>query len=242
MGPIGVVKRLAPFLPGHPVVKTGGEKAMGPVAAAPWGSASILPISWMYIQMMGTRGLERATELAILNANYMKVRLEKEFEVLFTGKNGHCAHEFIIDLRPFKDSCGIDAVDIAKRLCDYSMHAPTMSWPVAGTLMVEPTESESKVELDRFCDAMLQIREEIRLVEQGKLDKLDNPLKNAPHTMEEVIAEKWNHPYSRDMAAYPISSLRGKKFWPTIKRIDDVYGDRNLVITLAKKEGQKAKL
>lgn len=242
MGPIGVVKRLAPFLPGHPVVKTGGEKAMGPVAAAPWGSASILPISWMYIQMMGTRGLERATELAILNANYMKVRLEKEFEVLFTGKNGHCAHEFIIDLRPFKDSCGIDAVDIAKRLCDYSMHAPTMSWPVAGTLMVEPTESESKVELDRFCDAMLQIREEIRLVEQGKLDKLDNPLKNAPHTLEEVIAEKWNHPYSRDMAAYPISSLRGKKFWPTIKRIDDVYGDRNLVITLAKKEGQKAKL
>jgi glycine dehydrogenase len=240
MGPIGVVKRLAPFMPGHPVVKTGGEKAMGPVAAAPWGSASILPISWMYIQMMGTKGLERATELSILNANYMKARLEGEFEVLFTGKNGRCAHEFIIDLRPFKDSCGVDAVDIAKRLCDYSMHAPTMSWPVAGTLMVEPTESESKFELDRFCDAMLQIREEIRLIEQGKMDKVNNPLKNAPHTMQEVIGEKWDHPYSRDMAAYPVASLRRNKFWPTIKRIDDVYGDRNLVITLQKKEGTKA--
>jgi len=242
MGPIGVKAHLAPFLPGHPVIKTGGEKAMGPVAAAPWGSASILPISWMYIQMMGTRGLERATELAILNANYMKARLEGEFEVLFTGNNGRVAHEFIIDLRPFKDSCGIDAVDIAKRLCDYSLHAPTMSWPVAGTLMVEPTESESKFELDRFCDAMLQIREEIRLVEQGKLDKTNNPLKNAPHTMEEVIGEKWEHPYSRDMAAYPIPSLRANKFWPTIKRIDDVYGDRNLVITLRKTEGAKAKM
>jgi len=244
MGPIGVVARLAPFLPGHPIIKTGGEKAMGPVAAAPWGSASILPISWMYIQMMGTKGLERATELSILNANYMKARLEGEFEVLFTGKNGRVAHEFIIDLRPFKDACGIDAVDIAKRLCDYSMHAPTMSWPVAGTLMCEPTESESKDELDRFCDAMLQIREEIRLVEQGKMDKLDNPLKNAPHTMEEVIAEKWDHPYSRDVAAYPMPALRSKKFWPTIKRIDDVYGDRNLVITLQKTdaEGTKAKM
>jgi len=240
MGPIGVVKRLAPFLAGHPVIKTGGDKAMGPVAAAPWGSASILPISWMYIQMMGTRGLERATELSILNANYMKARLEGEFEVLFTGKNGRCAHEFILDLRPFKDACGIDAVDIAKRLCDYSMHAPTMSWPVAGTLMVEPTESESKYELDRFCDAMLQIREEIRMVEQGKLDKLDNPLKNAPHTMEELLAEKWEHSYSRDMAAYPMPELRVKKFWPTIKRIDDVYGDRNLVITLQKTAAKAA--
>jgi len=243
MGPIGVVSRLAPFLPGHPVIKTGGSKAMGPVAAAPWGSASILPISWMYIQMMGTRGLERATELSILNANYMKARLEGEFEVLFTGKTGRVAHEFIVDLRPFKDACGIDAVDIAKRLTDYSLHAPTMSWPVAGTLMFEPTESESKAELDRFCDAMLQIREEIRMVETGKMDKLNNPLKNAPHTMEEVIAEKWDHPYSRDIAAYPMPSLRAKKFWPTIKRIDDVYGDRNLVITLAKKsEGEKAKM
>lgn len=243
MGPIGVKARLAPFMPGHPVIKTGGEKAMGPVAAAPWGSASILPISWMYIQMMGTKGLERATELSILNANYMKARLEGEFEVLFTGKQGRVAHEFIIDLRPFKDSCGIDAVDIAKRLCDYSMHAPTMSWPVAGTLMVEPTESESKYELDRFCDAMLQIREEIRMVEQGKMDKLNNPLKNAPHTMEEVISEKWDHPYPREMAAYPVPLLRTKKFWPTIKRIDDVYGDRNLVITLQKSsEGNKAKM
>jgi len=241
MGPIGVKAHLAPFLPGHPVVKTGGAKAMGPVAAAPWGSASILPISWMYIQMMGTKGLERATELAILNANYVKHRLEGEYEVLFTGKNGRVAHEFIIDLRPFKDSCGIDGVDIAKRLCDYSMHAPTMSWPVAGTLMFEPTESESKTELDRFCDAMLQIREEIRMVEQGKMDKNDNPLKNAPHTMAEVIGEKWSHPYSRDVAAYPLPSLRARKFWPTIKRIDDVYGDRNLVITLSKEDKVGAK-
>merc|ERR1719199_937128 len=241
MGPIGVKAHLAPFLPSHPVVKTGGDKSFGTVAAAPWGSASILPISWMYIQMMGTKGLERATELAILNANYVKNRLEGEFEVLFTGKNGRAAHEFIIDLRPFKDSCGIDAVDVAKRLCDYSMHAPTMSWPVAGTLMFEPTESESKFELDRFCDAMLQIREEIRLVEQGKMDKTNNPLKNAPHTMEEVIGEKWDHPYSRDVAAYPMQSLRSNKCLPTIKRIDDVYGDRNLVITLSKaEEGAKA--
>jgi glycine dehydrogenase len=161
--------------------------------------------------------------------------------VLFTGKNGRVAHEFIIDLRPFKDSCGIDGVDIAKRLCDYSMHAPTMSWPVAGTLMFEPTESESKTELDRFCDAMLQIREEIRMVEQGKMDKNDNPLKNAPHTMAEVIGEKWSHPYSRDVAAYPLPSLRARKFWPTIKRIDDVYGDRNLVITLSKEDKVGAK-
>jgi len=232
MGPIGVVKRLAPFLAGHPVVKTGGEKAMGPVAAAPWGSASILPISWMYIQMMGTKGLERATELAILNANYMKKRLEGEFEVLFTGNKGTVAHEFIIDLRPFKDAVGVDAVDIAKRLIDYSLHAPTMSWPVAGTLMCEPTESESKAELDRFCDAMLSIREEIREIEQGKADKNNNVLKNAPHTMQEVIGDKWDHPYPRDKAAYPVESLRSRKFWPTIKRIDDVYGDKNLVITL----------
>jgi len=236
MGPIGVVKRLAPYLAGHPVVKTGGEKAMGPVAAAPWGSASILPISWMYIQMMGTRGLERATELAILNANYMKKRLEGEFEVLFTGTNGTVAHEFIIDLRPFKDSVGVDAVDIAKRLIDYSLHAPTMSWPVAGTLMCEPTESESKAELDRFCDAMLAIREEIREIEQGKVPKDNNALKNAPHTMEEIMGDKWDHPYPREQAAYPLPSLRAKKFWPTIKRIDDVYGDKNLVITIAKSE------
>jgi len=240
MGPIGVVKRLAPFMAGHPVVKTGGEKAMGPVAAAPWGSASILPISWMYIQMMGTRGLERATELAILNANYMKKRLEGEFEVLFTGTNGTVAHEFIIDLRPFKDAVGIDAVDIAKRLIDYSLHAPTMSWPVAGTLMCEPTESESKAELDRFCDAMLKIREEIREVEQGKVPKDNNVLKNAPHTMEEIMGDKWDHPYPREQAAYPLPNLRAKKFWPTIKRIDDVYGDKNLVITLSQAASKQA--
>jgi len=240
MGPIGVNKKLAPFLPNHPMGVTGGEHGIGAISAAPWGSASILPISWMYIQMMGSRGLERATELAILNANYMKDRLKNEFEILFTGKNGRVAHEFIIDLRPFKASCGIDAVDIAKRLCDYSLHAPTMSWPVAGTLMVEPTESESKFEIDRFCDAMLAIREEIREVEQGKADPENNVLKNAPHTMAEVLGDKWDHPYSRDKAAYPVPALRERKFWPSIKRIDDVYGDKNLVLRLAKTDQAKA--
>jgi len=247
MGPIGVVERLAPFLPGHSVIQSqkgyshgpsmDGKKAIKAIAAAPWGSASILPISWMYIQCMGTRGLERATELAILNANYMKERLKGNFEVLFTASNGRVAHEFILDLRPFKEATGVDATDIAKRLIDYSMHAPTMSWPVAGTLMCEPTESESKEELDRFCDALLAIREEIREIETGKADKEDNVLKNAPHTMAEITGAEWKHSYSREKAAYPMESLRSNKFWPTIKRIDDVYGDKNLVIILEK--GQK---
>jgi len=231
MGPIGVVERLAPFLPGHTVVKTGGEKAMGAVAAAPWGSASILPISWMYIQMMGTKGLENATYQSILAANYIADRLKGEYKILFRGKEGRCAHEFILDLRPFKESCGVDGVDVAKRLMDYSLHAPTMSWPVAGTLMCEPTESESKAELDRFIEAMLSIREEIRMVEQGKLDKLDNPLRCAPHTREELMANEWTHSYPREMAAYPVAGLREKKFWPTVKRVDDVYGDKNVNVT-----------
>jgi len=230
MGPIGVVERLAPFLPGHPVVKTGGTKAMGPVAAAPWGSASILPISWMYIQMMGTKGLEHATEQAILGANYIADQLKDDYKILFRGKTGRCAHEFILDLRPFKEECGIDAVDVAKRLMDYSLHAPTMSWPVAGTLMCEPTESESKFELDRFITAMKSIRQEIKDVASGKLDKLDNPLKNAPHTQLELISEEWNHKYSRELAAYPVETLRQSKFWPTVKRVDDVYGDKNVVV------------
>ncbi|KAJ1482899.1 glycine dehydrogenase [Baffinella frigidus] len=244
MGPIGVVKRLEPFLPGHSVIATGGahraseggKKSIKAIAAAPWGSASILPISWMYIQMMGTTGLERATELAILNANYMKDRLKGQFETLFISSTGRVAHEFILDLRPFKESCGVDATDIAKRLIDYSMHAPTMSWPVAGTLMCEPTESESKEELDRFCDALLAIREEIREIESGKYDKHDNLLKNAPHTMAEISAAEWNHKYSRDQAAFPLEGLRSNKFWPSIKRIDDVYGDKNLVIILEKNQ------
>lgn len=186
--------------------------------------------------MMGTTGLERATELAILNANYMKDRLKGQFETLFISSTGRVAHEFILDLRPFKESCGVDATDIAKRLIDYSMHAPTMSWPVAGTLMCEPTESESKEELDRFCDALLAIREEIREIESGKYDKHDNLLKNAPHTMAEISAAEWNHKYSRDQAAFPLEGLRSNKFWPSIKRIDDVYGDKNLVIILEKNQ------
>jgi len=229
MGPIGVNAKLAPFLPGHPVVKSGGAKAIGPVASAPWGSASILPISWMYIRMMGSRGLERATEVAILNANYMAERLKSHYTLLFTGSQGRVAHEFILDLRPFKDKCGVDATDIAKRLLDYGMHAPTMSWPVVGTLMCEPTESESKAELDRMVEALISIRQEIREIEEGKADKVNNLLKNAPHTMEEVAGD-WKYPYPRERAVYPVPGLKSYKFWPTIKRVDDVWGDKNLII------------
>jgi len=233
MGPIGVAKHLAPFLPGHPVsAPTGtGAQAIGPVSAAPYGSPSILVISWMYIRLMGAAGLKKATELAILNANYMSKRLEGHFNVLFKGKNGCCAHEFIIDIRPFEHSAGIKTDDIAKRLMDYGFHAPTMSWPVPGTLMVEPTESESKAELDRFCDAMIAIREEIRAIEQGSLSKTDNPLKNAPHTMHVVTQNDWKHPYSREQAAFPLGWVRDHKFWPSVGRVDNPYGDRNLVCT-----------
>ncbi len=229
MGPIGVAAHLAPYLPGHSVIKTGGEKAMHAVSAAPWGSASILLISYAYIKMMGGKGLTNATEWAILNANYMKARLEAEYPVLYSGENGFCAHEMILDTRKFKASAGIEAADFAKRLMDYGFHAPTVSFPVSGTLMVEPTESESKEELDRFCDAMLSIREEIREVEEGKADKEDNVLKNAPHTASEIASDAWSHAYGREKAAYPAPFVAAKKFWPSVARVNDTYGDRNLV-------------
>ncbi|MFN0008498.1 MAG: aminomethyl-transferring glycine dehydrogenase, partial [Planctomycetota bacterium] len=228
MGPICVAKHLAPFLPGHPVIETGGEHAIGAVSAAPWGSAMILPISWMYIAMMGPDGLRHATEVAILNENYVAKRLSEHFPILYTGKNGLVAHECIVDVRPLKKA-GIEVEDVAKRLMDYGFHAPTMSFPVAGTLMIEPTESESKGELDRFCDAMIAIRQEARAVERGEMDRLDNPLKNAPHTMEMVIASEWKHPYSREVAAFPAPWTRERKFWPHVARIDNAYGDKNLV-------------
>jgi glycine dehydrogenase len=228
MGPIGVAAHLAPFLPGHPVVKTGGDHAISPVSAAPWGSASILLISYGYVRMLGADGMKASTEAAILNANYLKARLEKAFPVLYTGTNGRVAHELIFDLRPLKALSGIDESDVAKRLMDYGFHAPTVSFPVAGTFMVEPTESEPKSELDRFVDAMLSIRQEIQDVIDGKADKLNNVLKNAPHTAQDVTATEWNHPYSRESAAYPVPGLRQSKFWPAVARIDNPYGDRNL--------------
>jgi len=238
MGPIGVKAHLAPFLPSHPVIPTGAmpavddKKPFGCMAAAPHGSSLILAISYGYMVMMGGKGLTKASEHAILNANYMASRLSEDYEILFKGENGTVAHEFILDVRPFKNSVNIEAEDIAKRLIDYGYHAPTMSWPVTGTLMVEPTESESKEELDRFCDAMISIRKEIAMIESGQLDPEDNPLKNAPHTQEVVMAESWDHKYSREMAAMPISYLKDFKFWPTTSRVDNVFGDRNLQTTL----------
>jgi len=229
MGPICVAAHLAPYLPGHTVIKTGGEKAMHAVSAAPWGSASILLISYAYIKMMGGKGLTNATEWAILNANYMKARLEAEYPVLYSGEHGFCAHEMILDTRKFKTSANIEAADFAKRLMDYGFHAPTVSFPVGGTLMVEPTESESKQELDRFCDAMLSIREEIREVEEETADKEDNVLKNAPHTAYEIASDTWSHEYGREKAAYPAPFVAAKKFWPSVARVNDTYGDRNLV-------------
>lgn len=236
MGPIGVAKQLAPFLPDHPVISppnpdTADNKgiACGPVSAAPYGSSAILPISYMFIKMMGSEGLREATEGAILSANYMATRLDGAFKILYRGAQGRCAHEFIIDLRPLKEATGISETDVAKRLQDYGFHAPTMSWPVSGTLMVEPTESESKAELDRFCDAMLMIREEIRAVEEGRLDKLNNPLKHAPHTAQVTMADTWDRPYPRELGAFPASWVRASKFWPTVSRVDDVYGDKNLI-------------
>eukprot|EP00898_Chlorokybus_atmophyticus_P001251 jgi/Chlat1/2126/Chrsp17S08742 len=243
MGPIGVKKHLAPFLPSHPVIGTGGWpvpedqlQPFGTVAAAPWGSALILPISYTYIAMMGSKGLTNASKLAILNANYMAAKLKDHFDVLFTGSNGTCAHEFILDLRGFKATAGIEAEDVAKRLMDYGYHAPTMSWPVAGTLMIEPTESESKSELDRFCAAMIGIRQEIAEIEAGKLPKDNNPLVHAPHPISSILSEEWNRPYSKQKATYPAPWLQSFKFWPTTHRIDNVYGDRHLVT--AKKAGE----
>ena len=229
VGPICVAAHLEPFLPNHPVVSLGHEGGAGPVCAAPWGSASVLPISWAYIAMMGASGLKRATEVAILNANYIAKRLEGVFPVLYKGKNALVAHECILDLHNIKNSAGVDVDDVAKRLMDYSIHAPTVSWPVPGTIMVEPTESENKFELDRFCDAMLAIRKEADKIEKGVSDPKDNPLKNAPHTLEVLLSDDWRRPYSREEAAYPVASLRSGKFWPSVGRIDASYGDRNLV-------------
>ncbi len=229
MGPIGVAEHLVPFLPKHSVVETGGSQGIGAIAAAPWGSSSILLISWTYIRLMGATGLTEATKVAILNANYVAQRLEPYYPVLYKGKEGLVAHECILDLRQLKVSAGIEVDDIAKRLMDYGFHAPTVSWPVAGTMMVEPTESESKEELDRFCDAMISIREEIRAIEERRVDRTDNPLKNAPHTAQILLSDSWNHGYSREQAAYPAPWTREHKFWPAVSRIDNVYGDRNFV-------------
>lgn len=227
VGPIGVGAHLVPFVPGHRYLSS-AETLAGPVAAAPWGSAGILPISWAYIALMGAEGLRRASLVAILNANYIAQRLSPHYSVLYTDVHGRVAHECILDVRPFKDSAGVSVDDIAKRLIDYGFHAPTMSWPVAGTLMIEPTESESQAELDRFCEAMIAIRKEIRAIEQGRIDSEDNLLCNAPHTAEELAAD-WHHPYSRAQAAYPVAALRQAKYWSPVGRVDNVYGDRNLV-------------
>ena len=244
MGPIGIKAHLAPFMPTHPVIPTGAlpafktdKQAFGTMAAAPYGSSLILPISYAYISMMGSEGLTQASKLAILNANYMAKRLEAHYPVLFRGDGGTCAHEFIIDLRPLKESADIEAEDVAKRLIDYGYHAPTMSWPVGGTLMIEPTESESKAELDRFCDAMIAIRAEIAEVEGGRADRRANVLKHAPHTADVVLASDWARPYSREAAAFPAPWVAAAKFWPTASRVDNVWGDRHLVARLGEEGG-----
>ncbi len=229
MGPICVAKHLAPYLPGHPIVKTGGSKAIHAVAAAPWGSSSIILISYGYIKMLGATGVTEATRYAILNANYLKSRLEDHYPVLYQGKNARVAHEFILDLRPLKQSTNVDVEDVAKRLMDYGFHAPTVSFPVPGTLMIEPTESESKAELDRFADALIAIRKEIQEIVDGKADPNDNVLKNAPHTAQAALSEDWNHPYTRYKAVYPLYYVRQRKFWPAVGRINNSYGDRNIM-------------
>lgn len=221
VGPIGVKSHLAPYLPGHPLVKTGGEHGIYPVSGAPWGSASILPISWAYVKMMGGRGLTHATKITLLNANYIMSRLRPHYPILYTNANSRCAHEFILDVRGFKETCGVEAIDIAKRLQDYGFHAPTMSWPVANTLMIEPTESEGKEELDRFISALISIRKEIKAVEDGKVSKESNVLKMAPHSQKDLIVGEWNRGYTREQAAYPLPWLKEKKFWPTVTRLDD---------------------
>jgi glycine dehydrogenase len=245
MGPICVNEKLKPFLPGHLNPNQGdsqyrvagngqtstGEPTGHAVSAAPFGSASILLISYAYIKMLGAEGLKESTRYAILNANYMKARLEKQYKILYGGVNGTCAHEFIVDLRPFKASAGIEAEDVAKRLMDYGFHAPTLSFPVPGTIMIEPTESEDKAELDRFCDAMIGIYEEIKAIEEGKSDKTDNALKNAPHTQHVICADEWDHAYSRNQAAFPLPYVKENKFWPSVARVNNTYGDRNLICT-----------
>lgn len=240
MGPIAVAKHLAPFLPGHPVIPTGGDQAMTAVSAAPWGSASILLISYAYIRLLGAAGLKEASEVAILNANYLKARLEPHYNVLYAGKNGRVAHELIIDLRPFKQSAGVEVEDLAKRLIDYGFHAPTVSWPVPGTIMIEPTESESLAELDRFCEAMIAIRREMQFIADGKADRQSNLLKNAPHTQAVALADEWPFAYSRREAVFPLAWVRDRKFWPAVARVDNTYGDRNLVCTCLPLEAYSA--
>ena len=229
VGPIAVAAHLAPYLPGHPLVSCGGSQAIGAIAAAPWGSASILPISWMYIRMMGGAGLRQATAVALLAANDLAERLDPHYPVLYRGANGRVAHECILDLRPLKNSAGLEVDDLAKRLMDYGFHAPTVSWPVAGTVMVEPTESESLKELDRFVEAMVAIRAEVAAIETGQSDPQNNPLKRAPHTQAALTADQWDRPYSRQQAAFPVAGLKTNKLWPAVARIDNAYGDRNLV-------------
>jgi glycine dehydrogenase len=236
MGPIAVKQKLAPFLPGHPFLES-ATGVIGAVSAAPYGSPSILPIPWAYIRMMGGEGLKRATQVAILNANYMAQRLAPHYPILFTGERGGVAHEFILDLRPLKKRTGIEVEDIAKRLMDYGFHSPTMSFPVAGTLMIEPTESEPRAELDRFCDAMISIREELRAIEEGRSDAEDNPLRHAPHTALSVSADHWPHAYSRQQAAYPAPWTREHKYWPPVGRIDNARGDRQLVCVCVESAG-----
>ena len=231
MGPICVNSLLKPFLPSHPVISTGMPAENGTVSATPWGSALILLISYGYIRLLGPEGLRKSTQQAILNANYLAARLEQHYSVLYTGVNGRVAHELILDCRPFKKSAGIEVEDIAKRLIDFGFHAPTMSWPVIGTMMIEPTESEDKEELDRFLEAMITIREEIQEIENGTADNSDNVLKNAPHTQQAVTANEWHHAYDREKAAYPVATLKNWKFWPAVARVDNAYGDRNLVCT-----------
>ncbi len=233
MGPIGVVEKLVPFLPSHTIVNTGGNKGITAVSAAPYGSALILLISYGYIKMLGNDGLKQATETAILNANYIKETLKDHYKILYTGKNGRCAHEMILDCNDFKPATGVEVADMAKRLMDYGFHAPTVAFPVVNTLMVEPTESESKAELDRFCEAMISIRNEIKEIEDGKFDKADNVIKNAPHTCKLVISDDWKKPYSRQKAAYPLAWVRDTKFWPSVARVDNAFGDRNLVCSCA---------
>jgi glycine dehydrogenase len=228
VGPIGVAKHLTPFLPGHSIVHKGGEKSITAVSAAPFGSALIGLVPYAYLRMLGVKGVTQATEVAILNANYLKSRLEGSYDILYQGSNNTVAHEMIIDCRSFK-SFGVEVIDIAKRLIDYGFHAPTISWPVAGTMMIEPTESESKEELDRFVEALLSIREEIRTIEKGEVDVADNVIKMAPHTISEATASEWSHPYSREMAVYPVKGLKKGKFWSPVARVNDTYGDRNLV-------------
>jgi glycine dehydrogenase len=244
MGPIGVKAHLAPYLPDHPVIAgvnpAAGEKpTVGAIAAAPWSSASILPISWAYIAMMGGEGLKRATEIAILSANYVARRLAPHYPIVYVGKNGMVAHECIVDCRPLRQTSGVTVEDVAKRLIDYGFHAPTMSWPVPETLMIEPTESEAKRELDRFCEAMIGIHEEILAIERGEADRADNPLKNAPHTHHELIAETWPHPYSKERAFLP-GGPSVDKYWPPVGRVDNVYGDRNLVCACPPLEAYQA--